>query len=402
MDPNCTTLHIAKLPVGFPAEDLQRGLCHYGTVTRVKVPEGKDFAFVSFGTHEEAKKALESRGITLGFQGVKMSWSKSSSRSVVPPGGNGGGPAGGGMRGPMMAVPPLPPPPPGMGGRGGGGGGGHYGPASGMMHAPPLSPHMLNMGGPGGGGGRERGGPPPPPQSPIDCWFCLGTEKAEVELLVTVGESLYMAVPKGPLCREHVLLIPINHVAGLAQLSPVEWEEFEKYTKALRLMYAEQKKEGAEEGGGEEEGQRMVLFERRLETRGAKHTHAQIIPVPAAKAAGVREAFEKRGEPLGVFFEHLPAGKSLPEMGLSPEQQYIYLEIPGLGGKGVARLLHRLPPGERLPLTYGRDVLAELLGVPQKVNWKNCVLGKEAEKEMVERLKKEWEKWDFSEGEEEE
>jgi len=398
VDPNCTTLHIAKLPVGFPAEDLQRGLSHYGTVTRVKVPEGKDFAFVSFGTHEEAKKALESRGITLGFQGAKMSWSKSSSRSMVPPvignGGPGGGGMGrGGMRGSMMAGPPLPPSPPlGMGGMGGGGGG-HYGPASGMVY-----PQMMNMGGPGGGMGGGRGGPPPPPQSPIECWFCLGTEKAEVELLVTVGESLYMAVPKGPLCREHVLLIPINHVAGLAQLSPVEWEEFEKYTKALRLMYAEQK-EGEEEGDGEEEGQRMVLFERRLETRGARHTHAQIIPVPAAKAAGVREAFEKRGEPLGVFFEHVPAGKSLPEMGLSPEQQYIYLEIPGLGGKGVARLLHRLPPGGRLPLTYGRDVLAELLGVPQKVNWKNCMLGKEAEKEMVERLKKEWEKWDFSEGE---
>jgi len=264
-----------------------------------------------------------------------------------------------------------------------------------------LPPNMMLMGGPGGGRGGGRGAPLPP-QPPSECWFCLGTEKAEVELLVTVGESMYMAVPKGPLCPEHVLLIPINHVAGLAQLSPVEWDEFVRYTKALRLMYAEQETEGEGEGGKEDEGQRMVLFERRLETRGAKHTHVQVIPVPAAKAAGVREAFEKRGEPLGVFFEHLPAGKSLPEMGLSPEQQYLYLEIPGLGGKGVARLLHRLPPGGRLPLTYGRDVLAEFLGVPQKVNWKNCELGKEAEREMVERLKKEWEKWDFNEGEEEE
>lgn len=41
-------------------------------------------------------------------------------------------------------------------------------------------------------------------------------------------------------------------------------------------------------------GLRLVLFERRLETRGAKHTHVQVIPVPETKAADVRGAFEVR------------------------------------------------------------------------------------------------------------
>ena len=40
---------------------------------------------------------------------------------------------------------------------------------------------------------------------------------------------------------------------------------------------------------------------------------------------------------MGVFFETVPPGKQLPELGLGPEQQYLYLECPGLGGKGVAR-----------------------------------------------------------------
>ena len=39
-------------------------------------------------------------------------------------------------------------------------------------------------------------------------------------------------------------------------------------------------------------GLRTVLFERRLETRGAKHTHVQVIPVQEDKAADVRAAFE--------------------------------------------------------------------------------------------------------------
>lgn len=39
---------------------------------------------------------------------------------------------------------------------------------------------------------------------------------------------------------------------------------------------------------------RMVLFERRLDTRGAKHTHVQVIPIPEEKAPDVRNAFEVR------------------------------------------------------------------------------------------------------------
>ncbi len=341
VDPNNTTLYIGGLPAGFPADDLQKGMSHYGTITRVNVPLGKDFAFVSYSTHEEAQKALESRGMTLGFSGLRMHWSKSTSRAGA-------------------ATPPATAPH----AHGAAAPDGHYGP-----------------GGAGRGhGGRGGGGD----QGQSECWFCVGSEKAELELLVTVGESLYMAVPKGPLCPDHVLLIPINHVPALARLNPTEWAEFERYKAALRDMYAER-------------GLRMVLFERRLETRGAKHTHVQVTPIPGAKATEVREAFEKRGEPLGVFFEHLPAGKTLPELGLSPDQQYLYLEIPGLGGHGVARLLHRLPHGGRLPLQYGRDVLADLLEVPEKVNWKTCELSKEEEAAMVEKLKSSWEKWDFNE-----
>lgn len=149
-----------------------------------------------------------------------------------------------------------------------------------------------------------------------------------------------------------------------------------------------------------EKGMRVVLFERRLETRGAKHTHVQVVPVPEAKAADVREAFETKGEPFGVFFEHLPAGKGLPELGLSPDQQYMYVELPGLGGHGVARLLHRLPEGGRLPITYGRDVLCDMLEVPEKLNWKECELSKPEETEAVDRLKATWVKYNFNEEEE--
>lgn len=44
--------------------------------------------------------------------------------------------------------------------------------------------------------------------------------------------SIYL---QGPLTPEHVLLIPIKHVAGMAALGTgEEWAEFERYKAALR------------------------------------------------------------------------------------------------------------------------------------------------------------------------
>lgn len=113
-----------------------------------------------------------------------------------------------------------------------------------------------------------------------------------------------------------------------------------------------------------------------------------------------RNPHQEKGKAHGVFFESVPAGQNLPDLGLDPAQQYLYLEAPGLGGKGVQRsvdvdvdmllgclgfgggwragglvrlplplhdtiprrLLYRLPPGGRLPLQYGRWVF--LCGLP--------------------------------------
>lgn len=58
------------------------------------------------------------------------------------------------------------------------------------------------------------------------------------------------------------------------------------------------------------------------------HTHTHI---------NTRVLRQEKGQEHGVFLENLPAGKTLPEMELPPEQQYLYLEAPGLGGKGVQR-----------------------------------------------------------------
>ncbi len=121
-------------------------------------------------------------GLTLGLPGgggVKLSWSTSQRRDNGSGSGSGSGSSG-----------PSPPPTgPSLADTAG-----HYGPAV-------LGPPSRGGRGEGGGGrGRGRGrGPRPPMVSSDDessCWFCVGSPKAELELLVTIGEGLYVAVPK--------------------------------------------------------------------------------------------------------------------------------------------------------------------------------------------------------------
>ena len=77
---------------------------------------------------------------------------------------------------------------------------------------------------------------PPAPRGP--CWFCLGSPEVEKHLVVTIGDNVrnlvflhsqwgvpgcnppppppqsYLALPKGGLVTEHMLILPIGHYAA--------------------------------------------------------------------------------------------------------------------------------------------------------------------------------------------
>lgn len=65
-------------------------------------------------------------------------------------------------------------------------------------------------------GGRKRKGgdfqsrQPAKQLQPASCWFCLSNVDAEKHLIVTVGSSCYMAMPKGPLTEDHVMVMSIG------------------------------------------------------------------------------------------------------------------------------------------------------------------------------------------------
>ena len=51
-----------------------------------------------------------------------------------------------------------------------------------------------------------------------DCWFCIDNPKIEKHLIIKQGKDFYSALPKGPVCDEHFLIIPNKHIAHSLEL----------------------------------------------------------------------------------------------------------------------------------------------------------------------------------------
>ena len=188
---------------------------------------------------------------------------------------------------------------------------------------------------------------------------------------MSVAEQAYMALDKGPMVPQHVLVIPIEHVPCAAALSPAAYAEVEQYLGALARCFAERLA-----------GSKLVCFERFLSLRGkgGNHCHINCLPVPADEAASVRQVFETKAAKAGFKFEAvLPPGA--PQAALQQAAagaEYFCVRLPD-----GTRLVHRMARGERHPMAFGRETIAAALGKPDRAAWKSCSMGSEEDETKV-------------------
>ena len=79
--------------------------------------------------------------------------------------------------------------------------------------------------------------------------FCLSSAEVEKHLIVSVGDHVYLALPKGDLTDDHVLICPIGHHSNQISLPEEAVQEVNKFKLALRRMY-------------KKHGKSVVFFER--------------------------------------------------------------------------------------------------------------------------------------------
>uniref|UniRef100_H2Y9K2 CWF19-like protein 1 n=1 Tax=Ciona savignyi TaxID=51511 RepID=H2Y9K2_CIOSA len=228
------------------------------------------------------------------------------------------------------------------------------------------------------------------------CWFCLGGEKVEKHLVASVGDLVnvlnvniyitlccYVAMAKGGLSPDHVLILPIAHHSSSNDLPEDTMLEVTRYKDALRSAFKHQERD-------------CVFFERNYRT---DHMQIQVVPLPKGVTSDtVKKSFielaatnaDRHGNPSPLDFAQLPARTDLKQV-LGKGIPFFHVELPD-----GTRLLHRIQ--RFFPLQFGREALcsAPLLNAPNRVDWRSCDIPRDQESEHTKKFREFFKKFDVT------
>lgn len=252
---------------------------------------------------------------------------------------------------------------------------------------------------------RRQNGPPPRPD---ECFFCLSNQNLAQHLISSIGDDAYLTTAKGPLTTSatnassgiafpaHVLIIPLVHSSTLDLIAEPDaknatYKEMNKYKSSLQNMVAKRSegKLGA------------VTYE--VSRAGGVHTHWQFLPVDISLISKglVEAAFRVEAENLKYpdFEVRDPgvdgdAGDFFRVWIWSPSENTAEDEE---AEKGTTKCL-TLPISSdfRFDLQFGRKVLAKLLGLENRFQWRDVAQTEEQEKKDVAAFKNAFKEFDFS------
>jgi len=227
----------------------------------------------------------------------------------------------------------------------------------------------------GDGRGKKRKHDEGPPKAAGPCWFCLSSAEVEKHFIVSVGTHCYLALPKGGLTDDHVLILPIGHQASQMDLTEEGEAEVAKFKSALRKMYKRQ-------------GKAPVFFERNYRQQ---HLQIQVVPVAKDQASEVTKVFLDTASSLELDLNEIPSHVPLSQLAVQG-QAYFYAEAPD-----KQKLFGRIT-GKNYPLQFGREVMAheKLLNMSSRIDWKACATDKASETDMVKEFRKNFSPFDFT------
>ncbi|XP_046585130.1 CWF19-like protein 1 isoform X1 [Haliotis rubra] len=206
------------------------------------------------------------------------------------------------------------------------------------------------------------------------CWFCLGSSEVEKHLVVSVGTQTYLALAKGGLVEDHVLILPIEHVQSYVTSPSEVQQEIISYKTCLKKYFKSRNKE-------------VVFYERNYRTQ---HLQIQVVPVPQDVAMNLKDIFLDFSEDISIGLHEIPTHSDLSQI-VPAGAPYFYAELPC-----GAKLLHRI--SSKFPLQFAREVLSQprVLDLPGRVDWKNCTTTKEEATLMATTFKEAFQRYDFS------
>ncbi|XP_053321529.1 CWF19-like protein 1 [Spea bombifrons] len=229
----------------------------------------------------------------------------------------------------------------------------------------------------GRGGHQSQGKQPrkhPQPTGP--CWFCLASPEVEKHLVVSIGDHCYVALAKGGLTSDHVLILPIGHYQSMVDLSTEVVEEVDKYKAALKKFF-------------KTKGKRYVMFERNYRSQ---HLQLQVVPLPlqCCTTEDIKETFIVQAQEQNIELLEIPEHSDIKQI-VQPGTPYFFVELDS-----GEKLFHRIK--KNFPLQFGREVLASeaILNIPTRAHWKECKSTQAEEESLAKSFRQDFEPFDFS------
>ncbi|XP_069084546.1 CWF19-like protein 1 isoform X2 [Pleurodeles waltl] len=214
------------------------------------------------------------------------------------------------------------------------------------------------------------------PQPTGPCWFCLASPEVEKHLVVSIGTNCYVALAKGGLMPDHILILPIGHYQSMVDLASDVVEEVDQYKTALKKYFKSKKK-------------RCVLFERNYRSQ---HLQLQVVPVPldCCTTEDIKEAFILQAQEQQIELLEIPEHSDIKQI-VQPGTPYFYVELDN-----GEKLFHRIK--KNFPLQFGREVLASeaILNIPTRADWRECKSTKDEEEALAKAFRESFEPFDFS------
>lgn len=255
-----------------------------------------------------------------------------------------------------------------------------------------------------------------PPPGPHECFFCLSNPNLATHVITSIGNDAYLTLAKGPLSTSstyptlnfpaHILIIPLSHSPTLSSITPAEskvstFKEMQHYRQSLQSLLDSSSKGALG----------AVTWE--ISRAEGIHTHWQFLPVPAdlIKKGLVEAAFKVEAEN-----EKYPAFKT-KEIGDGTTEQGDYFRVwiwrsaekggeedddsDEEDGNGKSKAVEKslvlpLSAAFRFNLQFGRIVMAKLLGLEARSNWRDFVQGDDDDKRDAEAFKVAFKAFDFS------
>nr|XP_050852174.1 CWF19-like protein 1 [Vespula vulgaris]XP_050852175.1 CWF19-like protein 1 [Vespula vulgaris] len=205
------------------------------------------------------------------------------------------------------------------------------------------------------------------------CWFCLSSPEVSKHLVIAVGTEVYVALARGGLVEDHMLISPITHHQSLSVLPPNILKEMKLYKEAITKYFASKNRV-------------PVFFERNYKT---SHCQLQAVPIHKNQSSVVKEMFEEIAECNNFKIDELPHHTDLQQIA-KPGILYFYVELPD--GQS---LYYRIK--KDFPLHFGREVLAcdRILDVNHRSDWRDCQLDKNEESELAKKIRTQFKPYDI-------